>query len=341
MPSLHRVDLILTGYVDQYTINIGPGHHSVTITGRGIGADFYDSSADLLASPQLRGATISASNALDLASKLAKPFGIVCRSAVADLGVPILPFSIALGETNYEILERVARYSAYVIYEDQNGALVLDRVGTTSHASGFTMAAPAANSASLGLSLSGLSATQTTGNIESASSTLSFNQRFSTYAATFSSIMQYSEYSPISENIAVAVDPTMPSWRYRPKIIISEQVDPSQSLAQKRVDWEKARRIGRSQAISLTCDCWRDTSGALWQPNMLAPINAPALKIVNAQWIIGSVTFRKDRSGTHADVMLMPPAAFNPEPVALTLWDRETMHSVAPGGASPAPATQP
>ena len=68
---------------------------------------------------------------------------------------------------------------------------------------------------------------------------------------------------------------------------------------------------------------------------MLAPINAPALKIANAQWIIGTVTFRKDRSGTHADVMLMPPAAYNPQPMALTFWDRETMHSVAPGGASP------
>ena len=77
-------------------MNIGPGHHSVTITGRGIGADFYDSSADLLESPQLRGATINASNALELAPILAKPFGIACRSAVADLGVPILPFSIGL-----------------------------------------------------------------------------------------------------------------------------------------------------------------------------------------------------------------------------------------------------
>jgi prophage tail gpP-like protein len=304
-------DLILTGYVDQYGTNIGPGHHDITITGRGLCEDLSDCSADLLKSQDLRGATITASNTLDLAQKLCKPFGITARSAVPELGIPLLPFTVHLGETSYQVLERVCRYTQYLLYEDEYGALVLDRVGTQPMASGFTMP----------------------GNIEGASSTLSFNQRFSDYVVVFSTIDQFSEINPLINQLGHAPDPSIKN-RYRPRIIQSEQYSPEFDYAQARADWELKRRIGRSQAINLTCDSWRDSAGMLWTPNRLAPINAPALKIVNAQWIIGDVVYRKDQSGTHADVTLMPPDAFNLEPASLNIWDRETMHAVPVGGAS-------
>ena len=300
-------DLVITGFIDRYGITIGGGRHEVTITGRGLCQDLVDCSAVIASN------TISASNALDLAQKLSAPFGVTARIADGvDLGKPVKFFTVALGETAYEIVERVARYAGYLVYEDQNGVLVLDRVGTTAMASGFT--AP--------------------GNIEGASSTLSIDQRFSEYTVVWNTISQYSEINPLANQRADVKDPTMP--RYRPRIIVSEQIDPDSDYGTARANWEYARRIGRSQAISLTCDSWRDTSGALWQPNMLAPVNAPALKITNAQWIIGSVVFRKDQSGTHADLVLMPPDAFDPEPTPLYLWDREIMHATpsGPGAAS-------
>jgi prophage tail gpP-like protein len=305
--------LVLSGYVDSYTTNIGGGRHDITIIGRGLGEDLSDCSADLLNSQDLRGATITASNVKDLAAKLCKPFGIAVKLAASDAGIQIPAFTIHLGETSYQILERVCRYAAYLLYEDETGALVLDRVGTQPMASGFTMP----------------------GNIEGASSTLSVQDRFSDYAVVFSTINQYSEINPLANQLARVKDPTMP--RYRPRIIQSEQYSPFFDYAKARATWEMARRIGRSQAISLTCDSWRDTSGALWQPNMLAPINAPALKITNAQWVIGDVTYRKDASGTHSDITLMPPDAFKPEPALLNLFDYEIMHSVpASGAATPA-----
>lgn len=310
-------DLILTGYVDRYAINIGGGRHDVTIAGRGICEDLVDCSADLRNNPAVTGGTITASNALDLAQKLCGAQKIAARlgSGVTDPGKPINALTVALGETPYEIIERVARYSQFLVYEDENGALVLDHVGTDSMASGFTMP----------------------GNIEGASSTLSFDQRFSQYIIVWNSVAQYSEVNPLTNQSAIAVDETMPPSRPRVRIIVSEQYDPSLDLAQARANWEKARRIGRSQAINLTCDSWRDTSGTLWQPNKLAPINASALKILNASWIIGTVTFRKDASGTHADLVLMPPDAFSPEPAPLYLWDREIMHSTQGQGAASLP----
>jgi prophage tail gpP-like protein len=61
----------------------------------------------------------------------------------------------------------------------------------------------------------------------------------------------------------------------------------------------------------------------------------PKLKLVNQNWAIGSVTFRKDMSGTHADLILMPPDAFDPEPKALELFDAE-LTKPAPNKQSPA-----
>jgi prophage tail gpP-like protein len=249
---------------------------------------------------------------LDLATKLARSFGIVARSAVTEVGtvLPLPPITFFLDETCYEIIERVARYTAYLIYEDEYGALVLDRVGTKKMASGFTMP----------------------GNIKGASSTLDFRMRFSDYTVVWTTINQFNEINPLGNQRADKADTSVP--RYRPKIIVSQQETPDRTYGQKRANWECARRIGRSQAVNLTCDSWRDSAGMLWQPNRLAPINAPALKIVDKEWIIGTVTFRKDQSGTHADLTLMPPDAFDPEPTTLNLWDREIMQSPPPGGAS-------
>ncbi len=111
------------------------------------------------------------------------------------------------------------------------------------------------------------------------------------------------------------------------------------AVAVQRANWECARRLGRSQAAAITGDSWRDSKGTLWTPNWLAPIEAPAADITGAQWVIGTVTYRKDMSGTHADLVLMPQDAFEPDPNPLNLFDNELMNSPRTSQA-PAPPTQ-
>ncbi len=304
-------DLVITGYVDRYAVQTGPNQHDVVISGRGLCQDLYDCSIDPTKPPVL-GGTIKAANMLDLAQKLCANAGIAVRSEVADTGKPLHAMQFFLGESAYEVLEKVARYAQFLLYEDETGALVLDRVGTKKMASGFQMP----------------------GNVESANSTLSIDQRFSRYLVVWTTVTQFGEISPLSNNQAHAEDTTMPRDRLR--IIVSEQIEPGENLGQQRADWEKARRIGRSQAINLTCDSWRDSAGTLWQPNRLAKIDMPAHKLVNAEWIIGGVVFRKDHSGTHADLVLMPPDAFSVQPGPLLLWDREVVDAVA-NSQDPAP----
>lgn len=292
-------DLAITGWIDRYEIVTAPNQHEVTITGRGLCEDLVDCSADLAHSPDIKNGYVNAANILDLAQKLCKPFGINVRLAASDPGREIPGFQVAMGETVYEVLERVARYTGFLVYEDETGTLVLDRVGTMQMASGFQMP----------------------GNIEAAASLLSADQRYSVYTVVQTAISQFSDVNPMSGLLAEVTDQTLP--RHRPLIIVSEQVIPGRNFAQERANWELARRIGRSQALRLTCDSWRDAAGQLWQPNKLASIEAPPHKLVGQNWIIGTVTFRKGQDGTHADLTLMPPDAFNPQPAPLNLYDAQ------------------
>jgi prophage tail gpP-like protein len=243
------------------------------------------------------------------------------RAAVSDLGKPIQKMQVALGETAYEILERVARWAGYLIYEDSAGMLVIDRVGTKRMASGFSMP----------------------GIIEAAQITAEIAGRYSDYLVVWNAISQLTELSNTANQRGSAHDPTMPRKRLR--VIVSPQLDPTAGASdidfgQQLANWEMARRIGRSQAMAVTCDTWRDTAGRLWTPNFLAPINVPQGKLANKEWIIGTVTYRKDASGTHADVILMPPDAFRPQPGVLYLFDRESTAD-PPTSQDPAPPGTP
>jgi prophage tail gpP-like protein len=307
-------DTAITGWIDRRSISVDAHSHQVTLSGRGITRNLIDCSADIAYDPALKGGQISGPlSTLAIAQRLSASYGITVRSAVADLGIPIQFLQVRLGETPYEIIESVARYAGYLVYEDENGVLVLDRVGTQMMASGFTMP----------------------GNIEAITADRSVDQRYSEYLVVWNGIAQLAELSATGNQRASAFDTTLGEKRLR--IIESHQSDPpagqptdGNAIARLMANWEKGRRIGRAQAANITCDSWRDKPagggmGKLWQPNWLATIDAPRADISNATWIIGTVTYRKDASGTHTDLVLMPPDAFNPEPNALHLFDRELL----------------
>ena len=313
-------DLVITGKIDRRQIKTGPQEHTVTLVGRGLTRALVDCSAVMYTDADLAAGnyknpflhSFGSPNTLALATTLCKPFKINVRSAVADLGFPIPTFQIALGETPYQIIESVARYAGYLVYEDETGTLVLDRLGTNSMASGFAQP----------------------GNIEELTATQSMDIRYSDYIVVYYGIDQLSQTGPIGNQRAHVTDPTMNE--FRPLIRVSSQITPQFDIGAAMANWEKGRRIGRSQAASLTCDSWRDIAGRLWTPNWLAPVQAPDSDIVGAQWAIGSVTYRKDASGTHADLVLMPKEAFMPEPSPLNLLDAQIAQKT-PASQSPAP----
>jgi prophage tail gpP-like protein len=139
------------------------------------------------------------------------------------------------------------------------------------------------------------------------------DQRFSEYEAHILSSDFFSDQAGIqATKVGTARDGGVP--RFRRRYIISEQFFKGQPIADKRAQWECNRRQGRSMAVTVRCDAWRDQAGALWAPNYSAPIDLPAMKLSAPDWVIGTVIYQRDETGQHAVVTLMPKAAFLPEP---------------------------
>ncbi|MEO6920526.1 MAG: phage baseplate assembly protein [Collimonas sp.] len=278
-------DLVITGYVDRFIPSVSEGQHAIRVVGRSKCADLVDCSAEW------PGGQISGSSVLGVAQKLAHPYGISV-SATADVGLPIPQFNLNLGETPFDIIEHICRYSALLAYDDTDGNLVLSRVGTVQAGSGFTLGE----------------------NVQSASIAYSMDQRFSEYKAFIQSMDVTSDLGDLGNLIAIATDANV--LRPRRRFIIAESGDSDFTVAKKRVEWEAVRRFGRSNQLHLTTDSWRDKSGQLWTPNTLARISLPRLKLLDANWIISEVTYsRNEESGTTADLVIMPPEAFFPQPV--------------------------
>jgi prophage tail gpP-like protein len=293
-------DVVITGWIDRVGFSYSPRAHNLRIQGRSLVEDLTDCS---VTPDALTGGQIFTSSLLQLATQLAIPFKIkvnVAGGASVALSTPNgdpLKVNAVLTETGWEVIERVARYAGLLVYDAPDGSLTIANVGTSTMASGFSEA-----------------------NVLAASATYSVDERYSTYLPCLMSTNFYGQqgvggmsFPPVTDSFAGALT------RYRPLVIVSEQFQWGKPQAEKRAQWEAARRYGRSQAVRLTCDNWRDSAKTLWTPNAFAPINLPLLKLTPSQpWVIGSVSFVKDLDrGTVADVVMMPQQAFQPQPEIL------------------------
>ena len=315
-PCVVRIgsDLVITGYVDRYTSSVSAGQHTVRIQGRSKSEDLIDCSAIMdTTSPTPHGQLVGGT-ALSIARALAEPYGVTINSNAGD-GATVPFFNINLGETPWEIIDRVVRYSQLIAYDLPDGSYLLAQAGSEKMGSGFTVGQ----------------------NCEAADITYAMDQRFSEYEGHFLTSMVMGTDMGINAPLVgkVVKDEGVP--RLRKRYVISEQTGLSLDLPYQRALWECNRRKGRSQMLSVTCDSWRDINGKLWDLNHLAPIKAPQLKLGSATWLIGSVNYVRDESGQHAQLVLMPPEAYQPEPVALMPLPRQLtdIHAVNnPTGAS-------
>lgn len=281
-------DLVITGYCDQVVPGFGVGEHAIQIVGRGKCQDLVDCSAEW------KGCQISGSNALEIAQKLAKPYGITA-SCKDDPGPTVPQFNINVTDTAQSVIELITRHAALLYYEGTDGNLVLAEVGVNKAGSGF----------------------QQGQNVQRAQLVRSQSQRYSEYICSLLSIST----SALFEDqdglfFHTANDPNV--GRHRRMVIVAEGVAGGQELAKRRALWEASRRAGRGRALSVTVDSWRDGKGKLWEPNTLAPIEMPKLGLTGAVWSIAEVTYRLGlEAGRTADVTLMPMESFLPEPIKL------------------------
>lgn len=291
-------DLVITGYVDRLVPSFSDGQHAIRVMGRSKCADLVDCDAEW------PGGQITGSSVVEIARKLAAPYGVSTSGAdalpitvstdVSDPDPPIQQFNLMLGEKAFDIIERLCRYAALLAYDDPAGNLFLTRVGQVSAASGFEQGI----------------------NVQSASLEYSMDQRYSEVLAFIQHVDTFADAGDGGNQIATVTDPNVP--RHRRKVLIAESGDSGFAVLQKRADWEVSRRSGRSRRLQVTTDGWRDSAGTLYAPNTLVPVNFPALKLESTTWLISEVTYKRDgQSGTTCDLVIMPPTAFDVQPTLL------------------------
>ncbi len=277
-------DPVLTGYVDRWAPMISSARHEVRATGRNKCQDLVDCSAEWPNN------VISNANALQIAQRLADPYGITVSSDV--VGLEMVPqFTLNWGESPQEIIDRISRYSALLYYDLPDGSLYLTRVGTKKAASGVAQGV----------------------NIQDAAYETSMDERFSDYVGVSMSLNPLmGSYDDVT--LATAQDPEAATMRHRKRIVIVESTMNAHNQAQDCINWEMNRRYGRSKHLQVTVDSWRDSGGTLWTPNTLVPITIPIFGLKNSLWLLSEVTYLKDDRGTVARLVLMPPAAFTVQP---------------------------
>ncbi|HBA7687477.1 TPA: hypothetical protein J1Z25_004453 [Escherichia coli] len=283
-------DRVITGYVDQWVNTLTPQSHDIRVTGRGMCQDLVDCSA------WWENNMIKGGDALAIIRKLALVYGITVTTDV-DSFTTVPDFVISWGESSQQIIDRICRYEGLLYYDLPDGSLFLTRAGTASAASGVTQGV----------------------NLQKAEYTRSMNERFSEYTGLSVSVNSLSELSPASGYdsvmLATASDPEAASMRTRRHVTIVESTLMTTGCAQQAVNWEMNRRYGRSMALNVTVDSWRDSAGTLWQPNTFVPVSIPALGADSLNWLVSEVTFsRDDETGTTASLVLMPPEAFSVQP---------------------------
>jgi len=283
-------DLVLTGYVDRYAAAISPALHSIRVSGRSKSEDLVDCSA-VFGDISKPGFQTMNGTTLALVEQLAAPYSVTVKSTAGD-GVTIPQFNINLGETPWEIIDRVTRYSQMLVYDLPDGSIMLSHVGTESMASGFKIG----------------------DNVEQADVVLSMDGRFSEYEGHLTSILTFGTEAGVNTPDVGQIirDEGVP--RFRKRYVISEQFVNGRDIVTDRAIWEMNKRKGQSYQFNVICDSWRDSAGKLWEPNYLCPISAAVLKLRDVSYIIASVTYARDENGQHGILTLMPPEAFAIEP---------------------------
>ncbi len=245
---------------------VSASSHNIRIQGRSKSEDLTDCSA-FIGDKDHPSFQVKGGSALSIAEAIAQPYGVTINSSAGD-DAQISQFNINLGETAWEIIDRITRYSKLAIYDLPDGSMLIVQAGSDNMVSGFAIGQ----------------------NIEQGGVSFAMDARFSDYEGHFLSVVTYGDVGQLTDTLAglIVHDPAVP--RFRKRFVVSEQMSDGQSLAEDRALWEMHRRAGRSQQFNVTCDSWRDAAGKLWELNCLAPISAAQLKLDDESWLIMQVT---------------------------------------------------
>lgn len=270
---------VITGYVDAVVTDYDATRHTIRVTGRDKTGDLVDCAA-VYKSGQWHNVKID-----QLARDLLKPYDIKII-VEADTGKAFSSWNIQEGESVFECLERAARMRALLLTSNPDGDLVITRAGKVALEHGLVEGE----------------------NIKAARGEFSWKDRFSSYSVKGQGRLGEDGDSVHSAPVGKVADDII--TRHRPQIVLAESHSQNATL-RDRAEWERNVRRGRSARGSVTVQGWFHPGGALWQPNMLAPVTSPLLWLEEAQMLIVGCTYSiDDHGGTLTELAISKPEAF-------------------------------
>ena len=281
-------DLLITGYLNETSIDIDAQQKQVKSTGRCRTQDLVDCSTVLPKS------TWSKVSLYDLCKQVCDPFGIKVIVEAQNLGEDIRDLTLNEGDSPFELIRRVCADRAVLPISNVEGNLVLTTGGKIRTHDAFVYGQ----------------------NVLKAQARVSDTERFSEYTIQGSQTSGGGGWgTKVSTSVDIkgkAEDPYVK--RYRPKIISLNQIT-SYKLAKARASWEAQVQFGKSVDVSLSVVGWRQSNGDLWRENLLVPVDLPPLKIFKTDMIISEINYiQNDSDGTQAHITLKRPEIYAAEP---------------------------
>jgi prophage tail gpP-like protein len=148
-------------------------------------------------------------------------------------------------------------------------------------------------------------------NLLSGEANLDFSNVFSEYISKGQRSGSDDVYGAEATEVSASVSDDRVTRR-RVKIIKqSGQLTPA--IARDRVVWERANAVAKALAVNYTIQGWRQSTGRLWQHNMIVRVIDPLIGF-DRDMLISEITYELSDQGTTAKISVAPPEAFLPEP---------------------------
>jgi prophage tail gpP-like protein len=303
-------DPVIGGYVDAVAVNYDANSHEIRVTGRDRTGDLVDCSAPTTAFSGLTFAQI--------AEKLIAPYGIDLfdetvggkklsmkqkkqgkkGAAVkkARIGSHLPKQATQCGESVFKTLEKIARSEGVLLVSDGEGGLLITRAG---------MGGDCSTVLKFGANILRANFEHSHANLYS-----EISVKGQASAAGFGKFdVTHSAPLGVVKRAKVSVVGNSQIQRHRPLILMAEtQADAKR--CQQRAEWEAANREAKARKITLTVQGWRQADGDLWRINQRVHVTCPWMRVDEA-WLVASVAFQLDESGSLTELTLVGQKAFD------------------------------
>jgi len=276
--------LAVDGFVDIRQAAYDANSHGVEIAGRSKTADAIEAAA---VTDEGKPAGPFAGYKLDeIARALLDPLSIDLK-VIGDIGAVFPMVTVQVGESVFEVIERLARLRGFHVTDDADGSLVL-----------ANKVEPEAEPVGL---VEGV-------NILSASAMMDLSKVGSDYFVYGQATGNDDQSgAAVANQTAKVTNDKAP--RKRPKVVVMEEPGDKEDM-QARGDREMAQEAERQAAVQVTLQGWFTAAGDLWKPGMTVKLTSPML-LIDRDMMVAAVEFaQSDSSGTVTNLDLITLEAF-------------------------------